>query len=335
MENFSQRRFHIFFIVIITSLLTFGCSSSAELLNQIPVHTVNFKVVNQDDNPVAGAAVEASNGESATTDSTGMASLEFGSVGVHEIKITSSEFGTTTKTISLPRDKGETVTTHLSKSTQFTGQAGGRLGFGQMQMNQLYPMFFNYLFNSHGYSLSITDYAEGEWTKWRIQTGGDSGDQMHLKKAFLKKKDNGQEWWQIQLFEENSEKAAYTAEILFSDERSSVRRYREQFEDNEPQEKPVREGWYSDPADLTEESIEGATTKRNIDIEVPSGAFTADLVEFGVGPGLFLKIWKSTEVPGGTVQYLTTQEEGEDKESVYRSELIDYGSDAKTLLNSY
>lgn len=334
MENFSQRRFHLFFILIIASLLTFGCSSSAELLNQIQVHTVNFKVVDQDGSPVAGAAVEASNGESATTDSTGMASLEFGTVGVHEINITASKFGTISKTVSLPRDNGETVTTHLSKSTQITSQTANNFGLGQMQMNQLYPMFFDYLFNSHGYSLTITDYKEGEWTKWRIQTGDDADDKMILKKAFLKKKDNGQEWWQIQLFEEDSDETTYTAEILFSDERSSVRRYREKFNDRQAQEKPVREGWYSDPADLTDESIEGATTERNIDIEVPSGVFTTDLIKFGVGPGLFLKIWKSTEVPGGTVKYLTTQEE-EENESVYRSELLDYGTDAQTLLDSY
>lgn len=336
MEKITQYRLGLLSAVLIVSVVILGCSTVSNQLNEVPVNTVYFEVVDQDGNPISSAVVEANNGKSATTDAEGMANLRFGSVGVHSVTISASGYTTNSKTISLPSDNKETITTHLSEQTTVTANAGGdvtgRLNFGQMQMGQMYPMFFSYLFSNNGYSLSVTDYEAGEWTKWRINTGEGSGGTMVLKKAFLKEMENGKQWWQIQLFEDGDEEATYTAEILFSDDRSSIRRYRERFAGKKAQEKPVQEGWYSEPADLTEESIEGATTKTGIKVEVPSGVFTANLINFGVAPGVSLKIWKSENVPGGTVQYLTSSKEND---YVYKSELVDYGSDATTLLGSY
>lgn len=327
------KRFHKitqFLVFLLIAGLVAGCSTGAQMLNRIPIHSVDFKVVNQDGDPIQGAMVEASNGESTTTNSAGMASLRFGSVGIHSITVTATDHMPNTMTVSLPADNNETFTARLAPQVQPASFAG--TGFMQLSAGQLYPMLFTYLFNSFGYNMEIADYSEGAWTKWRFVTpGSDSDDAMVLKKAFLRELDNGQQWWQIQLFQDDGNTSSYTAEVLFDQQRSSIRRYREKIEDNEPQEKPVTENWYSQPTRLTQESLEGAVEQENVTVEVPRGTFTADLINFGVGPGVNLKIWRVNEVPGGVVQYSTEQE----NEMVYESRLVDYGSDARTVLNSY
>jgi hypothetical protein len=193
----------------------------------------------------------------------------------------------------------------------------------------MYPMMFNYLFSSFGYGLELNSYEESEMTKWRIKTG-DYG--LIMKKAFLKELDNGQQWWQVALLENESEKPEYIAEMLFSENRKSILRYREKLADGEIQEKPVSEGWYSQPTKLTKESIEGAQEKTNVSVETAAGTFEADLLNFGITGGTSLKMWRADkEVPGGVVKYETTSE----GEVLYASELISYGSNAKSLLNSF
>lgn len=305
-----------------------ACSTGAQLLNQIPVHTVNLEVVDQNGDPIPGATVESSNGESTTSNSSGMASLRFGSVGIHSITVMASDYMPNTMTVSLPADNNETFTARLAAQVQPASYSG--TGLMQMPAGRLYPMLFTYLFNSFGYTMEITDYDEGEWTKWQFVTT-DSDDAMVLKKAFLNEMDNGQQWWQIQLFQNGEAAPTYTAEVLFDAQKSTIRRYREKVKDNEAQEKPVTENWYSQPTRLTQESLEGAVEQENVPVQVPRGTFTADLITFGVGPGVTLRIWRTNEVPGGAIQYSTQQ----DDDMVYKSQLVDYGSDARTVLNSY
>lgn len=223
--------------------------------------------------------------------------------------------------VTLPTDNGETITARLTNQISFSG-----FSFGSVQ---LYPLLFNYMFSSYGYSMELTDYREGDWTEWIIKNS-DSDDAMIMKKAFLKKFDNGQEWWQVQINHEEEE-SSYVAEVLFSEDRSSVRRLREKVGDGEVQEKPVSEGWYNRPVELTSESKEGAVKERDISVAVPGGSFTADLLSFGVVSGISLNMWQAPQVPGGVVKYENRSED----EVIYTSELADYGDDAETLLESY
>jgi hypothetical protein len=295
------------------------------MLNRVPINSVDFKIVDAEGNPISGATVESSNGKSTATDADGLATMKFGSVGLHTVTVIAQDYSPSTTTVTLPTDRGETKTIHLAKQVTFGGTS-----FAQLPSMQMYTLMFRYLFNSYGYNMELSDYKEGDWTKWRISTDDSDDDVLVMKKSFLKELDNGQQWWQIQVVDE--EETVYTAEVLFADDRSSIRRYREKIGDNKPQEKPVTENWYSQPTKLTEESIEGAITERGISVEVPKGTFTADVIKYGVVPEIDLKIWRVGEVPGGTVRYETVQQ---DEEIVYSVELLDYGSDAQTLLDSY
>lgn len=307
-------------------LLIVGCTPGTELLNRVPVHSVSFKVSDQNGDPIRAASVQASNGKSTPTDSTGMATLRFGTVGIYNVTVEAAGYLPTTMTVTLPADNKEVKSARLAPQVNYsTG-----MGFAQMSGAQLYPMLFTYLFNSFGYNMELTEYKPGQWTKWKLVTGNED-DTLIMKKAFLKENNKGQQWWQIQLFGDDGETKSYTAEVLFDTNKSSIRRYREKIGDQEPQEKPVTENWYSQPSRLTQESIEGAVQQEDVQIEVPKGSFSTDLINYGVGPELHLKIWRALDVPGGTVQYATE----EDGELVYQSQLMDYGSDANTVLDSF
>lgn len=311
--------------LLITGLIV-GCTPGTELLNKVPVHKVNFKVVDQNGDPIPGASVEASNNKATSTDDSGMATLRFGTVGIHSVTVMASEYLPTTMTVTLPTDNGEVKEARMAAQVDYSGGA-----FARMSGAQMYPMLFTYMFNSFGYNMELTEYEAGEWTKWRIVTTDEDDDALVIKKAFLKENTDGQQWWQIQMFESDSDTASYTAEVLFDTNKSSIRRYREKIGDNEPQEKPVTENWYSQPNKLTEESVEGAIEEQDIQVEVPKGTFSSDLINYGVAPEVNLKIWRVLDVPGGTVQYSTIQED----ETVYKSQLVDYGDDAQTVLGSY
>lgn len=333
MEYFTLHRFKFivhFVGILLAAVLLKGCTPGTELLNKVPVHSVDFKVVDQNGDPIQGASVEASNNKATSTDESGIATLRFGTVGIHSVTVMAPDYMPTTMTVTLPADNDEVKKARLAQQADYSQMTAGA-GFAQMGASQMYPMLFTYMFNSFGYNMELTDYNSGEWTKWRIITSDNEDEGIIMKKAFLKENEQGQQWWQLQMFEEGEESAMYTAEVLFAENRSSIRRYREKIEDNKVQEKPVTENWYSQPNQLTDESIEGALQEENVQIEVPNGTFSADLINFGVAPEVSLKIWRVTDVPGGTVQYATQEEE----ETVYKSQLIDYGSDAESMLDSF
>ena len=311
----------LLFIATLAPFILAGCSPSAQMLNKIPVHSAEIKVVNQNDEPIKGAQVEASNGRKATTDSSGVATLRFGGVGMYTVSVMADNYMPSNFMITMPSDNEERITRRLTRQVEYSG-----MSFGSAQM---YPMLFNYLFSSYGYGLAVDSYEESEMTKWRINT---DSEKLIMRRAFLKELDNGKQWWQVALFDENSEEPRYIAEVLFSEDRKSILRYREQIKDGEIQEKPVSEGWYSQPAEITEESIKGAREESGVSVKIPAGEFKADLLDFGVSGGTSLKMWRVGEkIPGGLVKYQTTRE----GEVMYESELISYGDEARTLLNSY
>lgn len=306
-----------------------GCSPSMDMLNRVPVHNVEVQAVDANGQPVPGAVVETSNGKKTSTDSSGTAKVKFGAVGIHTITVMADNRAPATFTVTLPADHGETMKARLGEPVDYSG--GPAFMSGNFNIGQFYPLMFNWMFSYYGYNMDLTSYNPGEWTEWRIATT-DEDETTRIRKAFLKELDNGRQWWQIQMRDEDLEDQ-YIVEVLFNEDRSSIRRIREKFGDDEPSERPVSEGWYTSPQQLTEESVEGAVTEEGVSLETPAGKFTSDLVVFGVSPGVHLKLWRVTEVPGGVVKYRTkdTEEEG----LIYENTLLDYGSDAETKLNSY
>lgn len=299
----------------------------ADMLNKVPINSVTVEVLDQQGSPVQGAQVEASNGRQTTTGADGTAKVRFGSLGIHNIAVYADNYMPNNMIVTMPADRGKTVTARLTGKVQMAS-----LNFGINMNVNMYPMMFNYLFTGYGYELEVEDYPEGGWTQWQVSDGeGEIGTIM--KKGFLKELDNGQQWWQIVMYEEDEDEPVYVAEVLFSEGRQQIVRLREKMGDSEPQEKPVSEGWYSQPRKLTEESIEGAVAANGVSVQVPRGTFTADLIDFGVAPEISLKLWRVTSeaVPGGVVKSSTM--EGE--EVISSLQLIDFGTDAESMLGSY
>lgn len=313
-------------ILVISTFLVTGCMMpGAEMLNKVPINSVQVEVLDAEGNPISGAQVEASNGRKSSTDASGIAKVRFGTLGIHNITVLADNHMPNNMVVTMPADNGKTITARLAGDIEL-----GSITFGVMNVN-LYPMMFNYLFSGYGYQLELEEYPEGGWTEWRTN----EEEETTMRKAFLKKLDNGQEWWQIVMKgQEEDSTEQYIAEVLFSEDRKSIVRMREKIGDEEAQEKPVSEGWYNSPQQLTEESIEGALEEKNISVTVPANTFTADLLKFGVAPGMNMRMWSVSgeEVPGGIIKYEYSEEESSD---VSTMALMDYGDDANTILDSF
>jgi len=101
---------------------------------------------------------------------------------------------------------------------------------------------------------------------------------------------------------------------------------------NEGEVPLTEESVYVPPAEVSDESIKGATVGRE-EVKTPAGTFTADHVVFmsSAGEGN-IEWWITDKVPGGVVKYIATDNE---KKEVWESILTEAGSNAKTILKSF
>lgn len=318
-------------VVLFCLLLLCSCSASVSSIANIRLFSVSVKVVDEANAPIAGAIV-ASNGQDATTDADGMAVLKFGAVGGYMINVTAQDRAPANLGVTMPLDMNKTMTARLGKPVDMSaGIRGGAAAanMSSMMMTAMYPMIFQSMFTAYGYSLEMIPYKPGEWTEWNFDS--EKNDTV-MRKAFLTKQDNNQEWWQVAIDGKKKEDKM-TFEVLFSAARQSIRRMRQQTGDGQPSEVPVTEGWYSAPMQLTPESMEGSVVKKGVDVQVPAGKFKADILEFNyMGAQGKLRMWRATGVPGGLVR---VELSGGSKRSEWVSELKAYGNGAKTLLGSY
>jgi hypothetical protein len=231
---------------------------------------------------------------------------------------------------------GETV------GTAMAGYAEASLrGLSPALMQMYVSSIFSGFFYSGGYYFDYHDYEPGQWTRWEA-TGMDEGDKF--QKAFLKREDDGREWWQVtasSVREGETEEVILEALFSASDEAGTRKmlRLRSLFPgDKEPAEVPVQEdtaAWYHDPVKITQESLEAAT-KGIESVTTPAGTFTARHVVYRDIRGI-AEWWLSDKVPGGLVKYQVTASEdeagGEREQST--AKLIAFGSGAKSRLQSF
>ena len=222
--------------------------------------------------------------------------------------------------------------------TAAAGYADASLRGMSPQLMQAYTSaVFATAFYHGGYAFEVKEYKPGEWTRWQT-TGMEEGEEF--EKAFLKKLDDGKEWWQVIVRSvREGEKEEVILEALFSpveDEHRELLRMRALFPgDEEPSEIPVEKdsGWYGEPTELTDESL-AAAKKGNKKVTVPAGTFTAEHIVFkdvrGVG-----EWWLVSQVPGSIVKYVIKESAGEGEQDTYTAELADYGKKAATRLQSY
>ena len=189
---------------------------------------------------------------------------------------------------------------------------------------------FSYSFSAGGLWVGSVGYEPGEWTKFELKPEGDSP--VIMEKAFLKRLDNGNEWWRVSWSDKD---VAWVYEALISPKEEKLLRLRAKDADGNEGEIPVTADTptiYNAPAELTEESIEGATVSKET-ITTPAGTFSTNHVVYlaATGEGE-IEWWATNEVPGGIVKYLLRdKEEG----VIWNSTLQDKGKEATTILGSY
>jgi hypothetical protein len=214
-------------------------------------------------------------------------------------------------------------------------------GLSPALMQMYVSSLFSSVFYAGGYSFEYqNEYKPGDWSKWKA-TGMEEGS--GFEKAFLKKEEDGKEWWQITSSSVRDGKPEEVVlEALFSaPDESGVRtllRLRSLFPgDKEPAEVPVQENsaaWYHEPVKITDESLKAAT-KGTESITTPAGTFSTQHIVYRDAYGIG-EWWITDKVPGGLVKYQVTQSDSESKkENKYEVELIDQGTGAKTRLQSY
>lgn len=238
----------------------------------------------------------------------------------------------------------------LNSATSSAGSAAGRVigeAIGEAVVRRYTPQFTQFYtgylmqmaFNSQGYALTngTRSYQPGEYTEWAVVSRDDDIPENTMRRALLRRMDNGQEWWQV-VYQDNASDDVIIMEALFSENQEQMLRLRTQFPDDaEPQEVPVDQHNYFPPRVLTQESIDGATEGQET-IRVPAGSFLATRVRFGTG-GAQEIWWLSDQVPGGVVQHQvsstnadTTAEDTEGMADAYTMQLQRYGSGATSRL---
>jgi hypothetical protein len=298
----------------------------------IPLFKVSVKAIDETDSPIAGAIVESSDGQKATTGADGIAVLKFGSLGVHNITVLSENKAPARLSVTMPLDTNKTMSARLGKPVEISAPVSLGINISGM-LTAIYPMIFQSMFTAYGYNMELAALKAGEWTEWDFHSDRKGKKaEMTMRKAFLTRLDNKQEWWQVQMDSGRKKEDRLTFEVLFSGERQSIRRMRQKTGEGQASEVPVTEGWYSPPMQLTPESLEGAVVKKEVDVQVPAGTFKADLLEFAyMGAAGKVRMWRVKSVPGGVVRVELSQ--GTEPEWI--TELKAYGTGATTLLGSF
>lgn len=330
--NFASRGICKNVVIMVCGLLLLASCTTPSLSNisNLALFKVSVKATDEADTPIAGALVESTNGQQVATDKDGMAELKFSSLGMHTITVMAQDKAPATFTVTMPLDMGKTMPVRLGKPVAMNANINVNIGnsLSGMVMTALYPMIFQSMFTAYGYNMEMIPFKQGEWTEWNYNADGNN--KMVMRKAFLTKLDNGQEWWQVQLIKEKKADNL-SFEVLFSSARQSIRRLRQQTGEGKPAEVPVTEGWYNPPLQLTPESLEGAVVKKGVEVEVPAGKFKTDLMEFSnIGTEGTVRMWRAKNVPGGVVRV----EISNGSEAEWVTELKGYGGGAKSVLGS-
>jgi hypothetical protein len=189
-----------------------------------------------------------------------------------------------------------------------------------------------------GYWLAWHPYQPGEWTKWKHEAEeaqaeeGAPNQPLYVEKAFLKRNDDGSEWWRIKAFQDNPDETVIF-EALFSADRTQVVRLLGKMGANPIQEITFEEGENSFPAPVMFE--DGYINKHSVGtVELATGSvsWSANHVQFKAhdasGQADF---FFSDKVPGGLVKYQFANNQG-DKYTI----LLDgHGSGATSELGAY
>ena len=202
----------------------------------------------------------------------------------------------------------------------------------ESQWNQLMTgqarAVFAIAFTGGGFSIEVNDYEEGEYTVFEWKNDGE--ESIFLEKAYLKKLDDGKQWWRIKWYDEE---ISFLYEALLDPVNQQLLRLRAKDADGRTGEIPVSgQALYIPPARVTRESLEGASAGSE-SLTVSAGTFQCEHIIYSEPSGAgSLEWWITEKVPGGIVKQLWKERE---KELVWSISLQEYGTGSNTVLNSY
>lgn len=188
---------------------------------------------------------------------------------------------------------------------------------------------FSYTFSAGGLWIGEAGYQEGEYTKFEFKPRED--DPVTMERAFLKELDNGNQWWRVGWYDQEE---SYVYEGLLSVQEQRLLRLRARDPEGNEGEVPVSGNTiYVEPAEVGEESIEGATVDSE-KVTTPAGTYQTDHVVFmAMGTEGEVEWWTTDQVPGGVVKYLAREQQG--GTIAWTATLMETGDDADTVLSSY
>lgn len=190
-------------------------------------------------------------------------------------------------------------------------------------------VIFAYSFSAGGYWVGENAFEPGDYTVFEWVDSEDDTT-VELEKALLRVEDDGREWWRVSW---SDEEGAWVYEGLLDPEEERMVRLRAKDPEGNVDEVPITEDQtvYYAPAEVTDESVEGATVGRET-ITTPAGTFdTRHVVYSSQTEEGRVEWWINDDVPGGVVKYAATDEGA----NLWTSTLIRTGSDATTELDSF
>ena len=190
-------------------------------------------------------------------------------------------------------------------------------------------VIFAYSFAPGGLWISQNEFTPGDYTKFKM-TDEEDKDEIIIERAYLKKLENGDQWWRTSWQDEED---IWGYEALIAVEARKRLRLRAKDTDGNEGEIPVTDQVIDmTPGKVSDESIKGATIGSET-IKTPAGTFNTDHVHYmAVNSDGSIDWWLNDKVPGGVVKYQLTDKE---KNVLWTNLLIEKGTNAKTLLNSY
>ncbi len=206
------------------------------------------------------------------------------------------------------------------------------------------PMYKSYAmglmaayFWAGGFWLARHAYQPGEWTSWKheVQEAGDSkGPEQPLKveKAFLKRNDDGGEWWRLKAMGEDADSTS-VFEVLFAADRTRIVRLLARMGKAEVSEIKFDpgEGGFPAPRALEDQWI-GEHAVGTVTVDSGTLSVSSNHVRFSSGAGSGnLDFFFADDVPGGLVKYEFKSGQGDR----YTVAMTAHGGGATTELGAY
>ncbi len=236
---------------------------------------------------------------------------------------------------------GNVMNTAVSTTEQRISQrisdevAGAILGELGPRLIRAYTLgLMELLFYQGPYYTELSEFEPGQYTVWESE---DSEYGQVMEKAFLRREEDGKEWWRLESYAENVDGDEFHVimEGLFEVEEDGtryVRRLRVQYPDSEePEEVAITEEdaeqWRVEPRRLTPESLEGMRDGEE-ELTVKAGTFqTVRYRDSGRSEGVQTTWWVAEgAVPGDLVKL--RHQDRHDESEAYEIELIMFGDDA-------